>query len=458
MAAATRNPSSGALPATLAALLLGGCAASLDPRPDIDRAAATVLERSGYAAAWDEPWSGGEQAWDGTSPLTADQAVIVSLRNNRDIRALVEQIGASRADLVQAGLLPNPVLSLTLRPPIDGTDATLFIGAAVVQEFTALWLIPSRVRAADARLNESVLSLSDRALRLVADVKQAHARLEYGERGLSLTRSNIEMVEKSIDALERRVRAGEGTPLDVNRAKQQLLALRAELSREERDVARGRRRLLGLMGLAEGDAGWELVGQTANPLLPVDEQRVIQLASEQRLDVAASRQLVEARAAELSEQERSRLRELGLGVDYERDTEGNESIGPVLDMPIPIFDTNQAQIAKAGSLARAALATHEAVLQRVIAESRQAYLDVQNALALVDLYRHDVLVLAERNLELAQASLRAGQSDVTVLLEAQREVIGARRSLNQLEGEAAQAVAELEYSVGGRLVTDSNTS
>ena len=125
-----------------------------------------MLERSGYAAAWDEPWSGGEQTWDGASPLTADQAVIVALRSNRDIRALVEEIGASRADLVQAGLLPNPVLSLTLRPPISGADTVMFIGDAVVQEFTALWLIPSRVRAADARLNESVLSLSDRALRL----------------------------------------------------------------------------------------------------------------------------------------------------------------------------------------------------------------------------------------------------------------------------------------------------
>ncbi len=438
-------------PGIAALLLLGGCAASLDPKPDIDRAASTVLDRSGYRAAWDEPWGDPDAVWDGETPLGVDQAVLLALRNNRAIRAEVEQIGAARADLVQAGLLPNPVLNLTLRFPIEGTTGPNFIGAAVVQEFAALWLRPSRMRAADARLNEGVLSLSDRALRLVADVKQLHARLVYGQRGLALTRSNIEMVEKSIDALERRARAGEGTQLDVNRGRQQLLALRAELGREEREVARDKRRLLEVMGIAEGDSQWEATDQPASWELPADERLIMRLAREQRLDVAASRMVVEARAAELTEQERSRLRELGVGVGYERDIEDDTSIGPVLDVPIPIFDINQAQIAKAGSLARAALATYEAALQRAIAQARVAYVDAENSAALVDLYRREVLVLAEGNLGLAQASLRAGQSDVTVLLEAQREVVGARRSLNQLESEAAQSFIELEYTVGGRL-------
>ncbi len=448
----TRLSTPFSVPGIAALLLLGGCAASLDPRPDVDRAATTVLERSGYRAAWDEPWSEPALTWDGQSPLAVDQAVFLALRNNRAIRAEVEQIGAARADLVQAGLLPNPVLNLTLRFPIEGTTGPTFIGAAVVQEFAALWLRPSRMRAADARLNESVLSLSDRALRLVADVKQLHARLVYGQRGLALTRSNIEMVERSIDALERRARAGEGTQLDVNRGRQQLLALRAELSREEREVARDKRRLLEVMGIAEGDSQWEATDQPAGWELPADERLIMRLAREQRLDVAASRMVVEARAAELTEQERSRLRGLGVGVDYERDIEDDTSIGPVLDVPIPIFDINQAQIAKAGSLARASLATYEAALQRAIAQARVAYIDAENSAALVDLYRREVLVLAEGNLGLAQASLRAGQSDVTVLLEAQREVVAARRSLNLLESEAALSFIELEYTVGGRLV------
>lgn len=432
---------------------LAGCA-SLDPTKDIHRAAATVQERSGVAPAWDQPWMTELGAWDAHSPLTSEAAVVMALRNNRELRGGIEQIAAGRADLVQAGLLPNPVLSLTLRFPQEGST---FIGLSVVEQFTAIWLRPTRMRAADARLNEAVLSVSDRALRLVADVKQAHARLVFGQRSLALTRENMQMVEKSVDALSRRVEAGEGTKLDANRAKQQLLGLRAELVREERDLAKERLRLLALVGFADARADW--TAEDADPTtalsiaLPAEltEVHVLTLVRGQRLDVAASRALVVARRADLKEQELSRLRDLDAGVDWERDIDRSKSIGPMLNVPIPIFDFNQARIARAGAEARSELATYEAVLQRAITQARSAFIDARRSAELAQMYADEVLVLAQGNLTLAEASLRAGQNDVTVLLEAQRQVIEARRALNFLEAEAVGAKIELEYSVGGRL-------
>ncbi|MBK7405603.1 MAG: TolC family protein [Phycisphaerales bacterium] len=146
-----------ALVSTALALLavVGGCA-SLDPKPDIDRAASTIGERSGVIPAWTEPWEASLTTWDGRSPLKVEQALAMALRNNREIRAQVEQIAASRADLVQAGLLPNPVLGLTLRFPFDPVSGGSFVGAQVVQSFTALWLRDGKIKAA-------ALAESDRA-------------------------------------------------------------------------------------------------------------------------------------------------------------------------------------------------------------------------------------------------------------------------------------------------------
>jgi cobalt-zinc-cadmium efflux system outer membrane protein len=445
--------------ATLALLATAGGCASLDPKPDIDRAATTVYERSGFVAAWDRPWSAPLEAWDGRSPLTVDQAVLAALTSNREIRTEVELIGAGRADLVQAGLLPNPVLSVFLGFPVDPVEGYSQAGASVVQSFVALWLRPGRIRAAEARLNESVLSLSDRALRLVADVKASHARLVYGQRGLALTRQNIEMVEKSIDALEGRVRAGEGTQLDVNRARQQLLLLRAELTLRERDLAKERRELLRLLGFAAAGDGWSAAdgvddAQAAPDLdLPntFSEATVIELAKTQRLDVAAARAVVEASSTDLSIEERSRIRDLGLGLSFEQTEEKGRFLGPELEIALPIFDMNQAQIAKAGSLARAALITYDAVAQRAVTEARTAFVEADASARLARTYLHDVMALAEQNLTLAQASLNAGEADVTVLLEAQRNVVEAREALNGLEEQAALARIELEYAVGGRL-------
>jgi len=439
-------------PAVLVLLAVAGGCASLDPKPDIDRAASTVAERTGVTPTWTEPWEASLTLWDGGTPLRVEQALAMALRNNREIRSQVEQIAASRADLVQAGLLPNPVLGLTLRFPFDPVSGGTFIGTQVVQSFTALWLRGGKIRAADARLNQTVLDISDKALRLVAEVKTTHARIAFGQQAVHHADHNLATIQKSIDSLEARVRGGEGTSLDVNRARQQFAKSEAERAIIIRDLAKDRRRMLELIGFASENAAWtaEEDPSLAARLMP-DEAAAIMLACAQRLDVAAARSIVEAQRADLSVEERSRLKDFGLGADFERDVDGKKTIGPVVDVGIPIFDTNQAQIAKAGSLARAAFANYEAVLQRAIREARVAWVELNSAARLVEQYRDNVLAISERNLSLAEASLKSGQADVTVLLEAQREVTDARARLTELERQAAIARIELEYAVGGRL-------
>lgn len=440
-------------PATLAlalAIIAGGCA-SLDPTPDFGRAASTIGDRSGVTPDWTQPWETALTTWDGRSPLTREAALVMALRNNREIRSQVEQIAASRADLVQAGLLPNPVLVLAWFP-VDPVSGGTSIGALVVQSFTALWLRDGKVRAADARLNQTVLDVSDKALRLVADVKATHARIAFGERALALSDENLATIRKSIDSLDARVRGGEGTTLDVNRDRQQLAKAEAERALVARDLAKERRIMLELIGFAAESAEWSVDAAGSMPLAPpIDESGAVALALAQRLDVAAARSVVTAQQADLSTEEKSRLRDFGLGADFGRETDGSKSLGPALEVGIPIFDTNAAQIAKAGSLARVALASYEAASQRAVREARTAWIDLDTASRLTEQYRATVLALSERNLTLAEAALKAGQADVTVLLDAQRELIEARRTLLDLERDGALAGIELERAAGGLL-------
>jgi len=431
---------------------LAGCA-SLNPKPDINRAGATVAERSGIAPVWNDPWEASLTSWDGRSPLVVERAVAMALRNNRDIRAEVEQIAVSRADLVQAGLLPNPVVALTLRFPFDPVSGGTFVGASLVQSFTALWLRDGKIKSADARLNQSVLDVSDKALRLVAEVRSTHTRIVFGQRAVSLSDENLATIQRTIDSLDARVRGGEGTSLDVNRARQQFAKAQAERAVILRDLAKERLRMLELIGFATENADWTVEAAVVNTVSKIpDEVAVMAIAAAQRLDVAAVRLIVAARQADLSTEERNRLKDFGLGADFERDEDGKKTIGPVVEIGIPIFDSNQAQIAKAGSLARVALANYEAVSQRATREVRVAWVELDAATRLAELYRLSVLNIAEQNLTLAQSALKAGQVDVTVLLDTQRELIDARRTLNDLERDAALGRISLEQTAGGTLV------
>ena len=97
------------------ALLVSGCAASLSPDSAFQDVALKVEERTGKRIAWDSGSDADQRVHshiDGMlqRQLTAPRAVQVALLNNRNLQASYASLGVAQADLVQAGLLTNPVV------------------------------------------------------------------------------------------------------------------------------------------------------------------------------------------------------------------------------------------------------------------------------------------------------------------------------------------------------------
>jgi outer membrane protein TolC len=99
------------------ALVCGGCAA-VDPEPDFQRARSIIEKATGLSSVYDPlaaPPAEQEHIALFTDGLTLDEALKIALLNNRALQAEFAKIGVARAELVQAGLLSNPVLGVTLR-------------------------------------------------------------------------------------------------------------------------------------------------------------------------------------------------------------------------------------------------------------------------------------------------------------------------------------------------------
>ena len=389
----THSPLGSRLPAVAGTTLwLVGCA-SLDPTADYQEAASLVQERSGWQADWSVPWSDSASPWDGISSLSIDQAVTVALQNNRGLRAALENIASARADLVQSGLLPNPVLSATFGTAIGGEGGAASLSVSFVQQLTDLWLRPARMDAAASALREQILGVSDEALRLVADARQAHALLVGSQRGVALTRSHLDLVARSIEVTRQRVAAGEAARLDVNRLRQLSLGLQADLARQELELDRQKREVLALMGLAGAHADWQ--AQDEQPLLEqwsngLAESEVIELATRQRLDVAAARTTRETALQQLRVTRGGSLPEIAAGPAYDRDEDRRDELGAGIDLEVPIFDTNRARIAKAMSELRRAQVEADRIRQEAVTQTRSAWLDLRTNLELLDFYREHV--------------------------------------------------------------------
>jgi cobalt-zinc-cadmium efflux system outer membrane protein len=431
-------------------VFLSACA-SLDPSPDIASSAAMIETRTGWRPEWNAPWStGAEERWDGSTPLTEHTAVTLALRHNRQIRADLEQIAASRADLVQAGLLPNPMLSLAFGLPIAGTDGGTNITIGAMQQLSALWLRGPRVAGAEARLREAVLRVSDRALMLVARTRATHARVAALEALCAHQCAAAEAQQRSASILQRIAEEGEASAAEVAEAEMLAAEQRARLIESERDLAIARRELLELIGRADASADFPVATEPDTDRAIPDERETALAAANQRLDVAAALAARDAADASLREAGLGRLPELSAGAMYERELMGDKMLGPAINVEVPIFDDGRTAQARAAVDARRAHLAAESALQAAIREARTAHATLVAADQALAAARR-AAAAADHALAAMIAAHEAGEASDLALAAASVVAERTRAEVVRRLLERRLAAIELERAAGGRL-------
>jgi outer membrane protein TolC len=126
-------------------------------------------------------------------------------------------------------------------------------------------------------------------------------------------------------------------------------------------------------------------------------------------------------------------------------------LGPSLAVTLPIWDQNQAQIAKARIRSIQKRTQYERILDSIALQISDASNRAQTAAELVRFHREQGLPLAESTVDGAKRRYEAGESGVLELVEAQETLVQRRRDLVGALRDYAVALAELESAVGGRL-------
>ncbi len=485
-------------------LIAGSCAvvttgcASVDPQPQIDEAMELVQQHTGHRPGWSAPWDELPPEWDGQALLKLDAAIGLALRNNRELRADLESIGTANADLVQAGLMRNPVLNFMMMFPDAGGRVMLRSSALPMQPLQDLWLIPARKDVASAELRRAVMRMSDRAIELAAGVKANYARLQSLQQAIDLISDNLAVVEQSTRILLTRQATGQTTQVEANVSHIRELRLRSDRLAAQSQFRTLQRELLEQMGVATASDGWRVEAldpASASLDTPLDEASLLRLGLEQRLDVKAAEWGIDAAAARVTLMRREGWPDLALGLTLERPPAartrsvgmpgriGNRiaqgvadrlsgtagpmapmaapfrveqpeidlMLGPMIEVEIPIFDQNQAQVARANHEFRRSVAEYEARAQIAARMIRAALVRHRESYDQLRLFRDSIVPEVQRNLELAQQSFVAGREDLTVYLLAQEDLIATRLRVLDFYRDYLVTRAELERAVGGRI-------
>jgi outer membrane protein, heavy metal efflux system len=438
------------------AMLLAGCAA--EPKDnDFAQVQSLAVDRLGKRVQW-KGHSAADRAVDAAvhdllaRPLTADAAVQVALLNNAKLQATFEELGIAQADLVQAGLLKNPVLDLSIRFPNVPPSKT-YLDFAVAENFLDVFLIPARKRIAAAQLQQAKARVANEVLDLAAQTAAAFYAWQGAAQRVELFGTIHDAAAASLDAATRLRQAGNTTELAYLGERAQADRAKVDLANARVDAADARERLNALMGIADDQLNWTAAGRL--PDVPSGEVRaegLESLAVHQRQDLAAARSevLTQARVYGVTVDTRF-FASADVGVEAERETDGQWRIGPTLAVPIPLFDQGQAAIPRARAVLRQSEQRYAALAIDIRSQVRAARTRLLNARSTAGFYHDEILPTQQRLLDQTQLQYNGMLVGVFQLLQAKRDAIDAAvQYVNALQSYWT-ARAELERAIGGRL-------
>ncbi len=433
--------------------LLAGCASV--PRDagfaDVEK---SLAERLDQKPRWNRNSDDDKAAADAVQallnePLTAESAVQIALLNNRGLQAAYGELGVVQADLVQAGLLHNPVFSASRIRSSAQTTTDL----AVEISFLGLLLRSKAKELEAARFEAAKLRVADEVLRTAVDVRAAYYEALAAQQGVGIFENVLASSEAAAELAAKQYNAGNVSLRDQSRQQAMYVQTRAQLGRAKRQAAGDRERINRLLGLWGTQTQWVLPAKL--PDLPGARPEYADLESRaigQRLDVAAARKDVEYVGSALGITRSARyLSVLDVGIASEKSSGEPSQIGPTVRLELPLFDQGQARVAKYEAVFDQAANRLAETAVHARAQTRERYNDLLATWELA-VQQQGVLVPLRRKI-LAQTQLfyNGMLEGVYDLLADYRESALAAQDLVEAQRDYWIAYAELERAVGGKL-------
>ena len=400
--------------------------------------------------------------------LTLRQAEIFFAARNRELQLGQRLVEGAEADRLSAAQRPNPNLSYSASPlnPHDGIGSGSLrdkqIGSTIglQQVFERGNKRGLRIEAADLNIRASRGDFADIRRQQKVALYAAYFDLVAAQEKLRITADTAGLFDKTIDAVERRLKAGDIARSEVARIRVDALRAQNDARTAQAERQKAQSALAYIIG-AERDAarinaadGWPDIG-AVTAALDIDQ------ALAGRADVQAAQARVAAADKNRELARASRTRDVTGSAQFQHfpGDFSNNTFG--VGVSIPLF-TNyyfEGEIRRAEvelQAARDNLERVRALAQGEIARSRA---DLDAASERVQRFRDTLLQEAQRAAEGAEFAYSKGAIGVLDLLDARRQLYATRLDASNTLADyakslaawqAAIAVTEIEAKAAGK--------
>jgi outer membrane protein TolC len=391
---------------------------------------------------------------DGRDGFTPDEVALIAVLASPQLRALRDQHGVAQAQVLQAGILPNPQLGYTLDQPHGNSDPSLVSGRnlGLSWDFTSLLGRSDRLAGARAAAAALDLDIAWQEWQTAQSARLSAFRLLALQQRLPLVRQIESDLAETVAAIKQASARGHLTALDLTTATDLWIAAQNNRYAAEQEDRTERSALNVALGLPAG-ADLALKPAAAFPALPpqVTPATLLEGLEKRRLDLVALTLGYESNEAGLRAAVKAQFPRIGLSIAKTNDTSNVRTHTYGVTVDLPLFDRNHGAIA-------AGQATRRQLFDEYIARVAEARADVTLIFANLAAAQAqlaaatDSLPEWERLVAAYAKALETRNADVTAYREARSTLATHRLEQAVLQQQVLELEVALEIATGRPLL------
>lgn len=382
--------------------------------------------------------------------ISPDEAAVLAVLINPSLRAVRDERALADAQLLLAGLLPNPEFSFDFETPTGGDTAGTAnaYGLGLSWDVASLLARSAKVQKAGARRAAVEMDVAWQEWQTAGKAKAAVFQLASLQEQIALQEEAQQHVENNVELIRKAVASGARTAKDLSAAQAQSRKAYAALLDLRKQAAHQRLQLNRLLGLPpEYEVRLSDAMELPSSFEPPTASQLLADIEQRRLDLMALRRGYDSQEAAVRAAILSQFPRLSLGPTVGRDIENVDTVGFGIAVDLPLFHRNQGVIATEQ-------ATRQRLFDEYVNRVFETRSDVEILLSRIHFLNREIAAAREADPELQRlvedyrTALSAGRIDILTFYAAWNDMTSNRISLAVLRGQLAQAVVDLESATG----------
>jgi cobalt-zinc-cadmium efflux system outer membrane protein len=390
--------------------------------------------------------------------ISLDDAIRLALQHNHALQALRSTIQQSLAEEITANLRPNPTLGLDAQfLPIfqpnkldaDYLDQSAQFDAGIGYLFERGKKRQHRLQAAKDQTAVVRSLVSDNERQLVFNVSQQFVDVLLAESTLEFAQQDLDSFQKTVDISKERFRVGDMSEGDFLKIKLQLLQFQSDVSAAKLAKLQSLAALRQLLGFETVPDDYDVQGKLDYQPVRADLKDLKNVAATNRPDLRASQQAVTAAESQLALQKANGKMDITGTFDYSH-TAAASSGSFFYNMPLPIFNRNQGEIARAQYAIIQAQEQASETAQQVLTDVVTAFANLQTNDQIIQLYQGGYVDQAKQSRDISEYAYRKGAASLLDYLDSERTYRANQLAYRQALASYMLALEQMRQAVGTR--------